>query len=290
MRETWLSENQRLVSQDNFGNDLAAVEAATKKHEAIETDIMVSWVDGWMDEWFIHSWYVVSLLHTLPLARRLWILLLSFWWPNELPSITAKVSRNYKEHINFLWELLLAKECAQELLKMLALNTARGAYGCCLSPWKIFFVKFPSMQNVIGRLNVHVRSEHTVIMCACVIWLLSQITWLRSKQKNHLCKVNPWCIRMLCICLESKVETFSYRHMKNGSMPLKQLRMSFRVRTTMMPQGSRKSEGFLLPTYKFLPQLVLYVPCMIQSYFMEVTHLSAGNSSNTLPAYSTWYL
>ncbi|XP_041353644.1 spectrin beta chain-like isoform X2 [Gigantopelta aegis] len=39
MRETWLSENQRLVSQDNFGRDLAAVEAATKKHEAIETDI-----------------------------------------------------------------------------------------------------------------------------------------------------------------------------------------------------------------------------------------------------------
>lgn len=39
MRETWLSENQRLVSQDNFGTDLAAVEAATKKHEAIETDI-----------------------------------------------------------------------------------------------------------------------------------------------------------------------------------------------------------------------------------------------------------
>lgn len=40
MRETWLNENQRLVSQDNFGNDIAAVEAATKKHEAIETDIM----------------------------------------------------------------------------------------------------------------------------------------------------------------------------------------------------------------------------------------------------------
>ncbi|KAM6977452.1 spectrin beta chain, non-erythrocytic 1-like [Aplochiton taeniatus] len=39
MRETWLSENQRLVSQDNFGLDLQAVEAATKKHEAIETDI-----------------------------------------------------------------------------------------------------------------------------------------------------------------------------------------------------------------------------------------------------------
>ncbi|XP_018607614.1 spectrin beta chain, non-erythrocytic 1-like isoform X2 [Scleropages formosus] len=39
MRETWLSENQRLVSQDNFGFDLGAVEAATRKHEAIETDI-----------------------------------------------------------------------------------------------------------------------------------------------------------------------------------------------------------------------------------------------------------
>lgn len=39
MRETWLSENQRLVSQDNFGLDLPAVEAAAKKHEAIETDI-----------------------------------------------------------------------------------------------------------------------------------------------------------------------------------------------------------------------------------------------------------
>uniref|UniRef100_A0A670J6R8 Spectrin beta chain n=1 Tax=Podarcis muralis TaxID=64176 RepID=A0A670J6R8_PODMU len=38
MRETWLNENQRLVAQDNFGNDLPAVEAAKKKHEAIETD------------------------------------------------------------------------------------------------------------------------------------------------------------------------------------------------------------------------------------------------------------
>lgn len=39
MRELWLVENQRLVSQDNFGYDMAAVEAAIKKHEAIETDI-----------------------------------------------------------------------------------------------------------------------------------------------------------------------------------------------------------------------------------------------------------
>jgi len=39
VRETWLSDNQRLISQDNFGYDLAAVEAAAKKHEAIEMDI-----------------------------------------------------------------------------------------------------------------------------------------------------------------------------------------------------------------------------------------------------------
>jgi len=39
MRESWVSENQRLVSQDNFGNDLIQVQAASKKHEAIETDI-----------------------------------------------------------------------------------------------------------------------------------------------------------------------------------------------------------------------------------------------------------
>lgn len=39
MRETWLGENQGFVSQDKFGSDLPAVEAASKKHEAIETDI-----------------------------------------------------------------------------------------------------------------------------------------------------------------------------------------------------------------------------------------------------------
>ncbi|XP_051502717.1 spectrin beta chain, non-erythrocytic 1-like isoform X2 [Myxocyprinus asiaticus] len=39
MRETWLMENQRLVAQDNFGYDLPAVDAAKKKHDAIETDI-----------------------------------------------------------------------------------------------------------------------------------------------------------------------------------------------------------------------------------------------------------
>lgn len=39
MRKTWLSENQRLVSQDNFGFDLASIETAAIRYEAIETDI-----------------------------------------------------------------------------------------------------------------------------------------------------------------------------------------------------------------------------------------------------------
>ncbi|OCT68624.1 spectrin beta chain, erythrocytic [Xenopus laevis] len=39
MRETWIAENQHLIAQDNFGFDLPSVEAAKKKHEAIETDI-----------------------------------------------------------------------------------------------------------------------------------------------------------------------------------------------------------------------------------------------------------
>uniref|UniRef100_A0A8C5MZ37 Spectrin beta chain n=1 Tax=Leptobrachium leishanense TaxID=445787 RepID=A0A8C5MZ37_9ANUR len=40
MREAWVAENQHLIAQDNFGYDLPSVEAAKKKHEAIETDIL----------------------------------------------------------------------------------------------------------------------------------------------------------------------------------------------------------------------------------------------------------
>jgi len=41
LRETWLNENSKLLSVDKFGEDLPAVEASVKKHEAIETDIKV---------------------------------------------------------------------------------------------------------------------------------------------------------------------------------------------------------------------------------------------------------
>ena len=42
MRETWLSENQRLVSQDNFGFDLAAVEAAAEMHLRSHIELAIS--------------------------------------------------------------------------------------------------------------------------------------------------------------------------------------------------------------------------------------------------------
>ena len=41
LREDWLTDNCKLLTADNFGADLPAVEASVKKHEAIETDIKV---------------------------------------------------------------------------------------------------------------------------------------------------------------------------------------------------------------------------------------------------------
>ncbi|XP_067092503.1 spectrin beta chain, non-erythrocytic 1 isoform X2 [Osmerus mordax] len=86
MRETWLSENQRLVSQDNFGFDLQAVEAATKKHEAIETDIAAY-------EERVRA--VVSVARELEAENY-----------HDIKRITAR-----KDNVNRLWEYLL------ELLK-----------------------------------------------------------------------------------------------------------------------------------------------------------------------------
>ena len=39
LRESWLDDNQVIISIDDFGNDLQAVEASVKRHEAIDTDI-----------------------------------------------------------------------------------------------------------------------------------------------------------------------------------------------------------------------------------------------------------
>ena len=41
MRQTWLSDNLTIVSEDNFGTDVYATEAAFKKHETLEADVKV---------------------------------------------------------------------------------------------------------------------------------------------------------------------------------------------------------------------------------------------------------
>ena len=51
----WLEDNERLVSVDEFGDDLPAVEAALKKHEAVCTDIKVRlWLDS--VSWIVPSY------------------------------------------------------------------------------------------------------------------------------------------------------------------------------------------------------------------------------------------
>lgn len=41
LRLSWLNDNCKLLATDNFGEDLPAVEASLKKHEAIDSDIKV---------------------------------------------------------------------------------------------------------------------------------------------------------------------------------------------------------------------------------------------------------
>ena len=41
LRHTWLSDNMAIVSEDNFGTDVYATEAAFKKHETLEADVKV---------------------------------------------------------------------------------------------------------------------------------------------------------------------------------------------------------------------------------------------------------
>ncbi|XP_075902338.1 spectrin beta chain, non-erythrocytic 1-like isoform X1 [Nelusetta ayraudi] len=90
MRETWLSENQRLVSQDNFGFDLQAVEAATKKHEAIETDIAA---------------YEERVQAVVAVAREL-----EAEHYHDIKRVTAR-----KDNVLRLWEYLLELQKARRL-------------------------------------------------------------------------------------------------------------------------------------------------------------------------------
>ncbi|EDW36624.1 GL15987 [Drosophila persimilis] len=109
MRETWLSENQRLVSQDNFGFDLAAVEAAAKKHEAIETDIFayeerVQAVVAVCDELESERYHDVKrILLRKDNVMRLWTYLLELLRARRMRlEISLQLQQNFQEMLYIL--------------------------------------------------------------------------------------------------------------------------------------------------------------------------------------------
>ncbi|XP_055912169.1 spectrin beta chain isoform X5 [Eupeodes corollae] len=109
MRETWLSENQRLVSQDNFGFDLAAVEAAAKKHEAIETDIFayeerVQAVVAVCDELEAEKYHDIKrILLRKENVMRLWNYLLELLRARRMRlEISLQLQQNFQEMLYIL--------------------------------------------------------------------------------------------------------------------------------------------------------------------------------------------
>lgn len=109
MRETWLSENQRLVSQDNFGYDLAAVEAAAKKHEAIETDILaykerVDAVFAVADELEAENYHDIARINARKEnVQRLWEYLLELLNARRMRlEMSLQLQRTFQEMIHIL--------------------------------------------------------------------------------------------------------------------------------------------------------------------------------------------
>lgn len=109
MRETWLSENQRLVSQDNFGFDLTAVEAAAKKHEAIETDIFayeerVQAVVAVSDELHAENYHDIErILARKENVLRLWNYLLELLRARRLRlELSMQLQQNFQEMLYIL--------------------------------------------------------------------------------------------------------------------------------------------------------------------------------------------
>lgn len=132
MREVWLSENQRLVAQDNFGFDLAAVEAAVKKHEAIETDI---------NAYEERVQAVVSVAQELETEQY-----------NDIDRITAR-----KDNVMRLWQYLL------ELLK-----ARRMRLGHTHDLQKVFMVGCFNVCHVhISCVNVCVVCNNMSFLSVC---------------------------------------------------------------------------------------------------------------------------
>ena len=65
LRQTWLSDNMAIVSEDNFGTDVYATEAAFKKHETLETDVKV-----WGNCVYMYQYvYVYTYMHKFCVCR-----------------------------------------------------------------------------------------------------------------------------------------------------------------------------------------------------------------------------
>ncbi|XP_014662859.1 PREDICTED: spectrin beta chain-like [Priapulus caudatus] len=132
MRETWLSENQRLVSQDNFGYDLAAVEAATKKHEAIETDIYayeerVQAVVSVAQELELENYHDIDrIVARKDNVLRLWEYLLELLRARRMRlELSMSLQRIFQEMIYIL-------DWMEELKLVLTYDQGLLAYGTCL--------------------------------------------------------------------------------------------------------------------------------------------------------------
>ena len=163
MRETWLSENQRLVSQDNFGFDLAAVEAAAKKHEAIETDIFAY-------EERVQA--VISVASELETEKY-----------HDIDRINARRD-NVLRLWNYLLELLKARRSRLELSLQLQHNFQEMVY------------ILDSMEELKLRLLSGTRIEYiSHKMCSECFENKQSLPWQAYGEKKprvakHLCKQN----------------------------------------------------------------------------------------------------
>jgi spectrin beta len=123
MREAWLSENQRLVSQENFGDDIGSVEAAKKKHEAIETDIYA---------------YEERVLAVVAVADEL---------NNERYHGIDRIT-DRKDNVLNLWNKLLE-----------ALQLRRDHLNLCLGAQKVFY-DIDSVKDQCDEVKLKLQSEN----------------------------------------------------------------------------------------------------------------------------------
>uniref|UniRef100_A0A8C8SUT0 Spectrin beta chain n=1 Tax=Pelusios castaneus TaxID=367368 RepID=A0A8C8SUT0_9SAUR len=222
MREAWLSENQRLVSQDNFGYDLPAVEAAMKKHEAIEADISsyeerIQTVAELAQEMEAEGYYDVrrisaqknsilrqwGLLTQLVAARRTRLeqnlalqkifqeMVYMIDWMEEMQAPLA--SKDFGKHLREVDELLqkhslLEADVAAQSERVQALNTA--ALKFCYQPCdpQIIRNRVTHVQTCLEELSKLAAQRRTELEASRQLWAFFQEleeveAWIREKEQ-----------------------------------------------------------------------------------------------------------